>query len=297
MLGLSVKVESKSKNHRVSRYCRPFVIIGVLLAPFVWAGSGKLQETAGVTQIEGSAGGGLVPWAILAGYDTRSEVSGSAFMTRVTVDDYRLTSYGAAVSLYDRVELSVAQQTFDLLDTPYEINQNIIGAKVRLYGDVIYSHFPQVSLGLQHRNLQDRVLADALGAKQSSGGTDIYLAASKAHLGALAGYNAFWNITLRGTKANQFGLLGYGGENDNSYQLMTEASLGVFLSRQWVAGIEYRQKPDNIPGLKEESAKDVFVAYIPNKKFNLTAAWVDLGTIAGADSQTGVYLSLTGYLW
>jgi hypothetical protein len=71
----------------------------------------------------------------------------------------------------------------------------------------------------------------------------------------------------------------------------------VLLSRQLVLGIEYRQKPDNLPGLEEEDAMDVFVAYIPNKQFNLTAAWVDLGTIAGAENQRGPYLSLTGYLW
>ena len=32
------------------------------------AGQGKLLGTPGVSQVEGSAGGGLVPWAQLAGY-------------------------------------------------------------------------------------------------------------------------------------------------------------------------------------------------------------------------------------
>ncbi|MEZ5504471.1 MAG: DUF3034 family protein [Gammaproteobacteria bacterium] len=261
------------------------------------AGEGKLQETAGVTQIEGSAGGGLVPWAVLAGYDSREEMSASVFTTRVSVDDYRLNAFGAAISLYDRVELSIARHTFDLLDTPFEINQNVIGAKARLYGDVIYSSWPQVSLGVQHKVLLDTTLAEALGATDSDDGTDIYLAASKAHLGALFGYNLFWDLTLRATKANQFGLLGFGGDNNDSYQIMAEGSVAVLLSRQLALGLEYRQKPDNLPGLEEEDAMDVFVAYIPNKQFNLTAAWVDLGTIAGAENQRGPYLSLTGYLW
>lgn len=278
-----------------------YLLTACSLAPLplvpVFAGDGKLQETAGVTQIEGSAGGGLVPWAVLAGYDSREEMSASVFTTRVSVDDYRLNAFGAAISLYDRVELSIARHTFDLLDTPFEINQNVIGAKARLYGDVIYSAWPQVSLGVQHKVLLDTTLAEALGATDSDEGTDVYLAASKAHLGALFGYNLFWDLTLRATKANQFGLLGFGGDNNDSYQIMAEGSVAVLLSRQLVLGMEYRQKPDNLPGLEEEDAMDVFVAYIPNKQFNLTAAWVDLGTIAGSENQRGPYLSLTGYLW
>lgn len=279
----------------------PGILLGCSLAliPFLTAhaGEGKLQETAGVTQIEGSAGGGLVPWAVLSGYDSRDEISVSAFSTRVSVDDFRLYAFGAAVSLFDRVELSAARQTFDLLDTPFEINQNILGVKARLYGDVVYSQWPQLSLGIQYKELLDTALAEAVGAEDSDNGTDIYLAASKAHLGAFFGYNLFWDLTLRGTKANQFGLLGYGGGNNNSYEIMAEGSLAVLLGRTVALGLEYRQKPDNLPGLEEEDAMDVFVAYIPNKHFNLTAAWVDLGTIAGSDPQSGPYISFTGYLW
>ena len=278
--------------------CNGFVFIMSLFCTAVAsAGEGKLLETAGVTQIEGAAGGGLVPWAVLAGYDSREETSGTVFSTRVSVDDYRLYAYGAAVSLYDRVELSVAHQTFDLLDTPFEINQNIIGAKVRLYGDVVYSRWPQLAAGVQYKTLLDNALADALGADSSDSGTDFYLAASKAHLGAFAGYNLFWNLSLRTTRANQFGLLGYGGSRNDGYELMAEASLAVFLSRHIVLGVDYRQKPDNLAGLREDDASDAFIAYLPNKQFNLTAAWVDLGTIAGAKDQTGLYVSVTGYLW
>lgn len=284
-------------------FCRtltlPALAVFFLSSPFsdAWAADGKLQETVGVTQIEGSGGGGLVPWATLAGYDSRDEIAASAFMTLVSVDDYRLYAFGAAVSLFDRVELSVARQTFDLLDTPYEINQNILGAKVRVYGDVVYSPWPQLSAGVQYKELQDTLLAELVGAEETDNGTDFYLAASKAHLGAFFGYNLFWDFTLRGTKANQFGLLGYGGANNDSYEVMAEGSIAVLLSRKVALGFEYRQKPDNLPGLEEEDATDVFVAYIPNKQFNLTAAWVDLGTIAGSDPQSGPYLSLTGYLW
>ncbi|HEX4937794.1 MAG TPA: DUF3034 family protein [Candidatus Kapabacteria bacterium] len=266
-------------------------------AALAWAGSGKLQETAGVTQIEGSSGGGLVPWATLAGYDSREETAASVFATRVSTDDYRLHSWGGAFSWHDRVELSATHQTFDLTATAFEISQNVIGAKVRVYGDVIYSRWPQLSIGVQYKELLDTTLAEAVGAKDFDNGTDVYLAATKAHLGALFGYNLVWDLTLRGTKANQFGLLGFGGDQNDSYEIMGEGSLAILFSRSLALGVEYRQKPDNLGFAEEEDAADIFVAYIPNKQFNLTVAWVDLGSIAGSDQQTGPYVSLTGYLW
>lgn len=261
----------------------------------VLAGSGKLTGTAGLNQVEGSGGGGIVPWATLSGYDTDSEVSVNAFLTRVNLDDYRLQVAGASVSLYDRVELSVARQTFDLTTIGGDISQNIYGAKVRLWGDVVYSDLPQISAGVQFKELQDDAIAYALGSADNSG-TDFYVSATKVHLGAVAGYNLVWNLTARMTNANQMGLLGFGHTADDDYEVMMEGSVGVLLNRHVAVGAEYRQKPDNL-GLGEEDWWDVFVTYIPSKSFNLTLAWAELGSIAGAPDQNGIYLSLGGQLW
>ena len=122
------------------------------------------------------------------------------------------------------------------------------------------------------------------------------MAATKVHLGAIAGYNAVWNVTARATKANEMGLLGYGGVNNDSYEIMLEASAGILFSRHFAIGVEYRQKPDNL-GLGEDDWKDFFVTYIPSKDFSITLAWADLGTIAAVDDQDGLYLSLNGQLW
>jgi hypothetical protein len=266
------------------------------------AGDGKLLATAGLTQVEGSGGGGLVPWATLTGYDTRDETSASAFVTNVDVTDYRLSTLGAATSLYDRVELSYARQTFDLpvsLSKALgvgEIKQDIFAAKVRLYGDLVYSDYPQVSAGVQFKQLDDDTVATYLGAKDDKG-TDFYLAATKVHLGLVAGYDLVWNLTARATKANEMGLLGFGGDDNNHYQMMMEGSVGILLSPKWVVGMEYRQKPNNLSSVEEDDWKDVFVSYNPNKSVNITAAYVDLGTIATQKNQTGIYLSMTGYLW
>ena len=97
---------------------------------------------------------------------------------------------------------------------------------------------------------------------------------------------------MRASKANQVGLLGYGGDRRDHYQLLGEVSAGLFLTRSWLVGMEYRQKPDNLGFAREDDWRDVFVAYIPNRSLAVTAAWVDLGSVAGLDDQSGPYLSL-----
>jgi hypothetical protein len=275
---------------------------GLMCAFPGFASDGKILATAGLSQLEGSGGGGIVPWATLAGYDSQDEIAASAFMTDVNVTDYRLSAMGAAVSFYDRVELSYAQQTFNLPAslitglslTSAEIKQDVIGVKVRLYGDVVYSTYPQVSVGLQYKQLDNDAIASYLGAKDDSG-TDVYVAATKVHLGAVAGYNLVWNLTARATKANEMGLLGYGGPDNNHYQVMLEGSVGVLLSPKWVVGMEYRQKPNNLSSVEEDDWTDFFVSYLPNKGFNITAAYADLGTVATKKDQKGIYLSMPGY--
>lgn len=152
------------------------------------ASSGKLLATPGVSQIEGNAGGGIVPWAQLAGYASDDEFSINGFCSRADVTDYTLDVCGAQLNLFNRVEFSYAIQQFDVPALDAEIEQSITGAKIRLYGDIVYSEWPQLSAGILHKSLDDGSIAQLVGAKSTSG-TDFYLAASKLHLGAIAGYN------------------------------------------------------------------------------------------------------------
>ncbi len=68
----------------------------------------------------------------------------------------------------------------------------------------------------------------------------------------------------------------------------------MFVTDWLVAGVEYRQKPDELRAFREEDAKDVFVAWFPVKYVSLTAAYVDLGNIATHASQKGWYVALQG---
>ena len=290
-----VKQYSISSTARRKSTCYALTILLLVYGMNAVAGTGKIIATAGLSQIEGSGGGGVVPWATLAGHDSRSQTSATAYATRLNIDDFSLTSYGGALSFYDRIELSLARLDLEVKPLNTDIAQTVAGVKVRLYGDVVYSAWPQVSAGMQYKHLQDTLIASSLGV-QHTAGTDWYLAATKVHLGLMAGYNVVWNTTLRYTDANQLGLLGFGNQDGHNRKMRAEGSIAVLLSDRLAVGMEYRQRPDNL-AVRESAIKDVFVTYIPSKFFNITLAWADLGGIAGLDNQQGIYVSLGGQLW
>jgi hypothetical protein len=262
------------------------------------AGDGRLLATGGATQLEGAAGGGIVPWAVLAGYGTRDQNGGTAFYTRVDTGDYALDAYGVAWTFRNRLELSLARQRFDLgelqrrLALPWDaLEQDIVGAKLRLGGDLVYTSMPQFSLGLQHKRLRDGALPRAVGARDTAG-TDVYLSASKLFLDGAGGHQLLLNATLRSTRANQLGLLGHGGDRKGGRSLVFEGSAALVWDPSWAAGIEYRQKPDNLGFAGEDDWMDAFVAWFPNKHVAVVGAWAGLGSIAGLEGQGGPYLSL-----
>ena len=100
------------------------------------------------------------------------------------------------------------------------------------------------------------------------------------------------NGTLRLTKANQTGVLGFGGDRSDSYSAQFEGSAGYMLSKRFVVGLEYRSKPDNLGFAKENDWYDVFAAYAFSKHLAATVAYADLGSIATFAGQRAVYLSL-----
>jgi len=250
----------------------------------------KILATSGATQLEGAAGGGIVPWAVIGGYGDHQEIGGALATTRVSVDDFELDSSSLKLGIGNRFELSLAHQDLKVEPLDLNIRQDIIGAKIRLTGDLIYNRLPQISLGIQHKRNHDEFVPFLLGAEDDSG-ADVYVAASKLFLNSFMGHNILLNLTGRWTEANQIGLLGFGGDKDD-YSLQAEASLGIFLNRHWIIGVEYRQKPDNLSAVKEQDWKDVFIGWFPNKSFSAVVAYSDLGDIAGLPDQSGCYFSV-----
>lgn len=259
---------------------------------------GKLLLTGGVSQIEGAAGGGLAPWAVIGGYGTASQLGANVHGTYIHTQDYALGSWGLTVGVGNRVEFSLARQRFDTRDAGaklglgegYAFNQNIFGLKVRLLGDAVLDQdtwMPQIAAGIQFKHNEEGGVLKAIGAASNSG-TDFYLSATK----LLLAQSLLLNGTLRFTKANQFGLLGFGGDKSNAYKPEFESSVAYLLTKNIAIGGEYRMKPDNLSFAREQDAYDAFIAWAPNKHVSLTAAYVALGDIATIKNQRGLYVSL-----
>lgn len=285
------------------------------------ADTGKLVLTGGVSSIDGAAGGGLTPWAVIGTNATEGEVGVSAHAARARTKDYGLTTYGAAAAWNNRIEFSLARQDFDASPsialngiapfgvTPGQhLKMDIVGAKVRVAGDAILDSdtwMPQVAIGLEHKSVSPGSLSSVLnflGTRRS--GTEVYVSATK----LLLAQGVLLNATLRNTDANQNGLLGFGsaapGRNSRSWN--PEFSVAYLLASNVAVGAEYRYKPNNLEALgraaglgnalREDDWKDVFIAWAPNKNLSLTLAWVDLGRvvpgITAQRRQGGGYLSV-----
>jgi hypothetical protein len=279
---------------------RTLVLAACCVPMLASADAGRLLATGGATGIEGAAGGGITPWAVLAGYGERGEWGGDVFATRVETGDYRLDVAGVAFAFDNRLELSFARQRFDLgnlardLSLPENsLSQDIFGIKLRLFGDLLYDRLPQVSLGAQHKRQKDFLIPSLIGAQRDED-AEAYLTASRLILGGAFGYNLLLNGGVRYSRANELGLLGFGGDRRNSRSLLKEGSAAVLFNPNWVLGVEYREKPDNLSFAGESDWADLFLGYFPNKRFAVVLAYARLGEIATLDNQDGAYLSVQG---
>lgn len=256
---------------------------------------GKLLLTNGATAIEGASGGGLATWATIAGRETDRGIGLSAHATLVELPDFGWQSHGVAIGIANRVELSYARQNLDTRDVGtalgigqgYTLNQDIFGAKLRLFGDLVYGDplVPQVTVSMQHKRNRDGPIARAVGAA-SDEGTDIAISATKLFLAQ----SVLVGVTARSTAANEGGLLGFGSAAGKGRSLQVEGSIGYQLSPRAVIGAEFRTKPDNL-GLGEDDWLDLFAAYAVTDNLTVTAAYADLGTIATFEKQRGAFLS------
>lgn len=315
-----MKVDTKSKRRFLAVAMTTLSISTMLGTSAVQAEtSNKLLLTGGVSQVEGAAGGGLTPWALIGGYGTNNELGANIHYTYAKSSDFKLETYGVTIGIMDRVELSLAEQRFDVSDLRRkvrnglgvdaigrdEIKQLVAGIKVRVAGEAVLDQdiwMPQIAVGLQYKKNQDDdlVTGPVVGADRDSG-IDLYASATK----LLLDKSLLLNGTLRFTKANQFGILGFGGDKHGDYRPQLELSAAYLLSKKLAVGAEYRMKPNNLSNtvggavnLKEDDAFDIFVAYAPTKNVSLTAAYVYLGNIVEVDAvgadygdQDAIYLS------
>ena len=296
----------------VRRPCAALALLaaGVLALahPRAQADTGKLLLTGGVTTIDGAAGGGLTPWAVIGSNATEGEWGATATASVVSTRNYTMQVQGLLLAFDDRVEFSLARQDFATeatgraLGLPgLHLKMDVLGAKARLLGDAILDSdgwTPQVAGGVEMKQTDADGLTPtlrALGARTN--GVDVYVSATKLFLAQ----GILVDGTLRMTKANQNGLLGFGGTGHDAYKLEPEFSVAWLADRTLACGAEYRRKPDNLDpsplgaGLKEDDWWDVFAAWAPTKHLSLTVAYVQLGHIVPAVAtkrQDGGYASV-----
>jgi hypothetical protein len=270
---------------------------------------GKLLLTAGFSDLDGAGGGGLVPLAFITGYGSSDSWGANAHVTNIQLRDFHIYTFGAATGLFDRVELSYTRQQLDVNGTALDglgVRQDVFGLKIKLLGDSIYgqgSWLPQIALGAQYMHndgikdaesvgLAGLISPTQLGAR-SEKGTDIYLAATKVFLAESLVVNA----VLRETKANQFGLLGFGGDRHRGYSSKPEGTIAYLLTRHLAFGAEIRTGPHNLSVDDQTNAWDVFAAWTPTKNISLVAAYLNVGSILApvttvSRHQDGPYLSV-----
>jgi hypothetical protein len=256
---------------------------------------GKLLLTNGIGSLEGASGGGLTPWAVIAGNETNDGIGLSGHATIAELKSYDYTSFGVAIGAFDRVELSFARQDFNTneiggalgLGNDYAFGQDIFGAKLRVAGDLVYDRLPAIAVGVQYKKSRNDAVVRAIGAKHDEG-VDYYISASRLFLSR----SVLASATARMTKANQMGLLGFGGDRHSGYSLQVEGSLAWQLSRRLAVGAEFRSKPSNLGIAREDDWYDAFAAYAITRNLTATVAYADLGSIATVPGQRGALFSL-----
>ncbi len=249
---------------------------------------GKVLATPGVSMTDGAGGGGITPWAVITGYETRDGINANVHYTYVNLPNYSLNSLGAAVGFYDRVELSYA---YDILPTGSTFNT--IGLVSNAVGGLLDSPTlgPVLNgLGLNKGNQlaggvepwNTTIKMHVVGAKVRLIGEAIYDSdnlipqvsvggfykwnQNKVLLETLqAGKSKDWeayvsatkiffplstlvNVTARYTGANQTGLTGFGGPDGDHKKVRMEASLAYLLKKDTAIGVEFQQHGHNQDG-------------------------------------------------
>jgi hypothetical protein len=292
------------------RTLRPTLLVLFLLPAMsmaqerIGADKGKLLLTAGFSDVDGTGGGGLVPWAVITGYGTNQSWGANAHYTDIRLRDFDLQTIGGAVGVFDRFEISATRHNLDVTGTALkgvEVSQTIYGVKVRVAGDAVYGQntwLPQIAVGAEIKRNGGIDHAGALTSAKQLGardedGVDLYVSGTKVFLAN----SLLVNVTLRHSKANQFGLLGFGGDEDSGASLNFETTVGYLLTRKLAIGGEFRDKSDHLGVDDEGPAWDAFVAYAPNRYVSIVAAYLNLGNILGPATtvnhdQSGSYVSV-----
>jgi len=230
---------------------------------------GKVLLTGGVSITDGAGGGGITPWAAITGYETRDGINGDLHYTYAQLPNYSLNSIGAAVGLFDRVEVSYVNDTLPTGNTydtvglttatttngtagagiePFNttIYMNVFGLKVRVLGEAIYdsdNFIPQVAVGGFYKMNENKQLLTTLGADKSKD-FEAYICATKIFFPI----STLVNFTVRYSGANETGLTGFGGSGRDHRTVRMEGSIAYLLNKGTAIGGEWAQHSEHLGG-------------------------------------------------
>lgn len=290
------------KRHLVTASLALCAAVAVHAAPWL--------PEAGPASIDGAAGGGLTPWAMPLKEDDPLAPGARALARSTRTFDYQLALRGGAVQLTPRLELSLARQVFDTRGSlaslglaDERLRQDIGGLKWRVAGpdqseETISGSW--LAVGLLRKRIAagalQPVLEDRLGARCQ--GFEFYVTGTR----YWADEGLALNATLRATRANQNGLLGFGGRQGASTRFAPELSVAWRAAPRLTLGMEARAKPDNLNhsvlgtgALREDGWFDAWASWSPRADLTLNLSWLDLGRIAPGlqpRRQTGSLLTL-----
>jgi len=264
-----------------------------------FAGSGKLNLTGLIPNIDGVAGAGISHSAIIGGYGTEDQIGAAGNFSQVQLSDFKLSTQSVLVGFYNRIELSHSKSEFDTQDVGaqlglgegYTFKNQTTSLKLRLMGDAILdqdSWLPQIAIGYSEKSSDNAAVLNLIGS-QSDDDSEVFVSASKLFLSQ----SLLLNLNLRNTRANQNGILGFGGDKESKKEWLFEGSLAYLLNDNLALGYEYKASPDNLSFAKQEDWQDLFLLYNPSKHVSLTLAYVSLGEIALQPDQTGYYASIS----
>ena len=231
-----------------------------------------------MTQLEGAGGGGLVPWALITGYGTRDAVGANAHFTSAYLPISSCVSW--------RQRRADGSDGGVLRPPVFQHRRHRRGARARLGlpPSTWISSAPRsgswrrrlrpgslAAAGRGRRAVQGSGAAPccARSARADRSGVDFYLAATK----LLMGESLLVNATVRETRANQFGLLGFGGDRWQRLHAAVRGLGGAAADTAASPSAPTPHQADDLGFAQEDTAFDIFIACFLDKHLSATLVW------------------------
>ncbi len=260
--------------------------------------------------IEGIGGGGIVPGAYRVNRPKEGEIFGKPSISNwdvigINENGNNIYTNGISLSFLDRFEIGYVHEMIDF----NRLRNNLInasGGTLDVIESTIYLHnfhfksllwnesrlLPAFAITAEFKynetiNDMNENIGKALNTVgyKDDFGVDLDFSISKTNT-ELLGFPIVLHANLRLTRGHYMGLLGF----SDDYTANGEASLALIPHPHFGFGAEVRQQNDQFNALPlngftmdENTFWDVFVTWLPNKNFSVSAAFTRFGNVVDKD--------------